>query len=108
MSRVVNRQTPFLRLLLETPSISQKRGMLDTITADQLKALTEITHNFLQNVIPVTPRQKKTLRKYKRMLELLGDPRVGPKRKKKALCRQTRAITLLLRVVEPALKTFLR
>ena len=107
MSKLIKKQTSFLRLFIETSSNQQRKALLNTVTDDQLKALTEITYNLLQDSIPVTAAQKKKLRTYKRLLVLLGDPKTSPKKKKRALCRQTKGITLLLRTVEPTLKTFL-
>ena len=107
MSKFIKKQASYLRLFIDTPSKQQKRVLLDTITDNQLKALTEITFNLLQGVIPITTDQKNKLRKYKRLVELIGDPKASPKKKKKALCRQAKVITLILRSVEPSLKTFL-
>ena len=107
MSKVVRRNAPFLRLLVATASKSQRKGLLDTITNDQLKALTEVIFNLLRGVIAITPSYRNQLRKQKKLIRLLGDKSVSPKRKRVALCRKGSVIAVLLKSVEPALNSLL-
>ena len=107
MSKLVKKHTSYLRLFSDTTSKLQRQALLDTITDDQLRALSEVTINLLQGILPITAAQKEKLGKYKKLLRLIGDPSVSLKKKKISLRRQAKAVALLLTSVEPALKTFL-
>jgi hypothetical protein len=90
-----------------TTSRLQRKALLDTITNEQLKVLIEVTVNLLRGVLPISAAQKSKLKKYKKLIRLIGDQTVSLKTKKDALCRQGHAIAVLLKAVEPALKAFL-
>jgi hypothetical protein len=107
MSRLVRKHSPFFKLLLTTTSKLQRKVLLDSITNDQLRALTEVTVNLLQGVLPVTPDHRQKLKKYRRLIRLIGDKKVSLKTKKKALCRQSGVIALMLKSIEPALNKVL-
>ena len=106
MSKLVKYNSPFFRLLLTTSSKLQRKALIDTITKDQLRALTEITINLLQGILSLSPVHKSKLRKHRKLIRLIGDKSISLKTKKKSLCRQTHVVTLLLQSVEPSLKTF--
>jgi hypothetical protein len=107
MSKLVRKHASFLRLVLSTTSTLQRKALLDTITNDQLKALTEVSFNLLQGVLTITPSYRTKLKRYKKLVRLIGDKTVSLKQKKELLCRQGRIVALLLKSVEPALNTFL-
>ena len=107
MSKLLKKHASFFQLLSTTTSKLQKKVLLDTITQDQLKALTEITINLLKGNIPVTPIYKSKLKRYKKLYFLIANSSVSAKTKKRALCRQGQAISLLLKSVETVLKKFL-
>jgi hypothetical protein len=107
MSQLLKKHAPFLRILQTTTSRLQLKALLDTITNDQLKVLVQVTVNVLRGSLPLTQSYKVKLKKHKRLIRALGDPSISLKTKKKLLCRQGQAIALLLKSVEPALKTFL-
>lgn len=46
--------------------------MLITINKPQLKALSEIAHNVLKGIVTLTPLEKVKLKRYKKILTLLG------------------------------------
>ncbi len=104
---LMKRQIWYLHLLMHTSSTDQRRVLLDTITNDQLKALTEVTHNILQGNIPLTEAHKRKLRKEKSFLHILGDIKVPLVKKREALCRKADIVVLLLKAAEPRLKLFL-
>jgi hypothetical protein len=107
MSKLVKKHVSYLHLVHLTTSRLQRKALLDTITNDQLKVLIEVTVNLLRGVLPITTAQKSKLKKYRKLIRLIGDQTVSLKTKKDALCRQGQAIAVLLKAVEPALKTFL-
>lgn len=107
MSALMKRQIWYLQLLMTTASSGQRKALLDTITNDQLRALTELTHNLLQGNIPLTESYKSKLRKHKEFLAILGDIRVPFNKKRDTLCRKGAVITLLLNASAAQLKLFL-
>lgn len=106
MSRVVKKELSFFQLFLVT-SKTQRKVLLDTITNEQLRALSEITANLLRSNLTITPAQKKKLRRHKKLYLALGSSSASLRAKKKLLCRQGHAIALLLKSVESSLKSFL-
>ena len=87
--------------------MEQRRVLLDTITNEQLKALTEVTHNILQGNIPLTEAHKRKLRKEKSFLHILGDVAVSLTKKREVLCGKASVVVSLLKAAEPRLKLFL-
>jgi len=88
-------------------SKEQRRVLLDTVTNDQLRALTEVTHNILQGNIPLTTSHKRRLRTEKTFLQILGDIKAPLVKKREALCRKGDIIVYLLKAAAPRLKLFL-
>ena len=107
MSKLLKKHLSFFQLFLSTSSKLQRKVLVDTITNDQLRALTEITVNVLQGVLPITSIHKPKLIKYRKLVRLIGDTSVSLKTKKSALRRKANVVTLLLKSVEPALKKVL-
>ena len=97
----------YLHLLMTTPSSTQRKVLLDTITNDQLKALTEVTHNLLQGNIPITEAHKRNLSKHKAFLRILGNIKVSPAQKREALCRKGAVVGTVLKIAAPQLRLFL-
>ena len=103
----MKRQIWYLQLLMHTGSKEQRRVLLDTVTNDQLRALTEVTHNILQGNIPLTASHKRKLRTEKSFLQILGDIKAPSVKKREALCRKGDIIVYLLKAAAPRLKLFL-
>ena len=103
----MKRQIWYLHLLMTTTSSAQRKALLDTITNEQLKSLTEVTHNLLQGNIPITEAQKRNLRKHKTFLKILGNVKVPNSTKREALCRKGAVVTTVLKIAAPQLKQFL-
>ena len=102
----MRKQIWYLHLLMMTASSAQRKALLDTITNEQLKALTEVTHNLLQGHIPITEGHKRNLRKHKTFLRILGNIKVPYSQKREALCRKGSVVSLLLKAAAPQLKLF--
>ena len=97
MSELMKDQKCFLTLLLTTASPKQAAALLRTITPSQYKALREIALNLVRGNVPLTPRQKKELTRYKRdVLKLTG---------KKKTSLKVKAVQCLLKAVRPVLET---
>lgn len=104
MGKVLKQCESYLKLLRGTPSKPQRKALLDTITVDQAKALSEIAHNFLEGNIPVAKDSLDRLRKHKTLIRQLGNKSVSIKRKRQLVCKRGTVILLLLTVSEPTLK----
>lgn len=107
MSELVRKQRHFVLLFTQTTT-KQRKVLLDTITVDQLKAISQIAHNIIKTVLVLTLTEKETLKKRKRLIHLLGNKRAGFKRKKKALVGNQRSVLALLKVALPHLQQVLR
>jgi len=107
MTSQTKKEIWYLYLLMTTTSSSQRKVLLDTTTNQQLKALTEVTHNLLQGHIPITEGQKRNLRKHKTFLRILGNPKVPLSQKREALCRKGAVIASVLKVAAPQLRLLL-
>jgi len=84
MSWLIEDQGHYLQLLQSTSTLRRK-ALLTTITKPQLKALCEITHNVLKGTVELSPSEKKTLKRYKKILTLLGEKKSTRREKLKAL-----------------------
>ena len=104
MVELVRKQRHFLNLMIQTPPKQRKR-LLETITRDQLKAFSQIAHNIVKAVLVLTPSEKDTLRKRRRVIHLLSNKRTGYERKKQVIQGQQTALVLLLRIALTHLKS---
>ncbi|MES9883159.1 MAG: hypothetical protein ABW185_20030 [Sedimenticola sp.] len=95
----IKEQRHFLQLFL-IASRDQRTQLLNTVSREQLKALTEIAHNVLRYVITLTPTQRSKLKRRQRTIRLLGDPTIGYTLKKKAIVRKGSDILTLLKIVQ--------
>lgn len=104
MSRTIKQNISYLRLLPNTRR-SQRKALVKTVTLEQLRAIGEIALNILHGVIPLSSSQKKGLSRYRSVIRLIGQKNVSRRRKKVALLKNTKALELLLKAVEPLLKS---
>ena len=96
----------FLLLLVQTTS-AQRRALLQTITRQQLRAISQIAHNIVKFKIQLTTVEKKTLKRERRLLHLLGDRTLGYHHKRKAILDKQRFVYILLKIAVPYLKAVL-
>ena len=68
---------------------------------DLIRAICECCHNVLKGNVPLTPRQKKRLARYKKKLRQLSDRKTSIKRKREVL--QTGGIAPLAAALLPAI-----
>lgn len=108
MSQLVKKHWSYFQLLMTTTSKIQRKQLLDTITNDQLRALVQIVVNLLRSVLPLSPGNKTKVKKHRTFIRKLGNTAISLKQKKLLLCRQGTVIVLLLKSVEPALKSFIQ
>ena len=97
MSRLLEDQVHFLELFRTTNTL-QRKGLLKTIDKPQLKAT--IAHNIIKGSVTLNPNDKNKLKKYKKILSILGKKTSTRRAKLQVLQRGTSAILHLLNVVD--------
>ena len=105
MSKNIRQNRYFLHFLQEAKSPTQKKLLLQSVTPEQLKVLTEIFYNLLHSDFPLSKQQLQSLRKHKKVLRFLGNKSNSTLRKKRLLKKSLTVIDLVLKIVGPLLKT---
>lgn len=105
MSALLKKHWIFLQFLLESECYEQKKAILDTITRDQLKVLSEIAHNLIQGILPISTPTLNRLRKHRSLIELLGDRKASLLVKKRAVKKRPFGILDLLKALAPTLSS---
>ncbi len=104
MVALIRRERHFLSLLTKTTQ-KQRRALLNTITRDQLKAISEIVHNINKSNIILSEDQKRKLRKKRRLIYVLGQKRLGYDRKSALVKSHPRLILTLLQIATAHLES---
>ena len=99
MSNILQRNGAFIRLLYECPP-RQRKSLIQYITDDQLRALSQIALNVLQGNVPITDSYKKKLKRYKDVIRSLASRQISKARKRRALLKFHTVVPLL---IKPAL-----
>lgn len=107
MVQLIIQERHFLLLFARTTS-AQRKVLLQTITRHQLRALSQIAHNIVKSKIVLTPIEKATLKRERRLVHLLGDRTLGYQHKKEAIRNKPRLICTLLNIALPYLKDILK
>ena len=107
MSSRVKKHWDFIHLLANTSSTQQRKVLLDTITPDQFKAVSEIILNVAYLKIPVSKASTSKLKRQKKIVELLADKKVGGYRRLETLKKNPKVVVSLLQAALPGLKTLL-
>ena len=72
---------PYLEVLAKSkPKL--RKVLIDNVPASVITAICECSLNLLKGVIPLTPREKRRLARYKAHLRALANKRVSRKKKK--------------------------
>ncbi len=107
MSELVRKQRHFINLLSETDQKQRKR-LLETITREQVKAISQIAHNVIKSVVKLAPSEKEKLKKRRRFIHVLGNRKIGYERKRDSILSNQSALVSLIRVVAAHLEQILR
>ena len=105
MSKNLRQNRYFLHFLQEAKSLPQKKALLQSVTTEQLKVLTEIIYNLLHSDFPLSKKQLESLRKHKKVLRFLGNKSNSNQRKKHLLKKSVTVIDLVLKIVSPLLNS---
>ena len=106
MVELIKQQVHFLKLVVQT-SPTQRTALLRTITRPQVKAVSQIAYNILRFTIKLTLSEKARLKRYKRLVHLLGNRKVGFYQKKEAIGQNSRTVYTLIKIALEYLKPVL-
>ena len=106
MVEQIRQQRHFLRLILQTTS-AQRKALLQTITKQQLRVLSQIAYNILKFKIRLTPLEKSRLKRQRRLVYLLADRKAGYSQKKEAILDKQRLIYTLVKIASVYLESVL-
>ena len=81
MSKRMKGSLPYLQVIVKSKPKLRKL-LIDNVPANVITAICECSLNLLKGVIPVTPRKKRRLARYKTHLRALASKKVSRKRKK--------------------------
>ena len=107
MMQLIIQERHFLLLFVQTTP-SQRKALLQTITRQQLRALSQIAHNIVKSMIQLTATEKKTLKRERRLLHILGDRTLGYWQKTKTICDKQRFVYSFLKIAIPHLKPMIQ
>lgn len=107
MSELIRQQRHFLLLFVQTIP-AQRKALLQTITKNQLRALSQIAHNFIKHNIKILSKDKERVRRERRFIHLLGDKRLGFVHKKKLIQSKQRILQFLVGIAVDYLKPILQ
>ena len=85
MSRRILQHSAFLKALYYTEPI-QRKLMIEFITNDQIRALSEIIMKILRGRLVVSAIHREKLRDYQNVIRFLASHRISPVRKKNITC----------------------
>ena len=105
MTKTLQQNASFLKLLLKPVSNQQKKALLQTASSCQVKALGEIVRNLLHGSITLSKHQLTKLRRHKTTLRRIDAASLN--KKKGLLTKNLTAITTALSAAEPFLKKIL-
>ena len=97
MVELIKQHQHFLRLFVQTTG-TQRKGLLRTITKNQLRVLSQVTHNVIKANIKLGSSDKKSLKRYSHVVHILGNKRAGYRRKKDAIVDKQRLVQKLIQL----------
>ena len=81
MSELVKKHKHYMYLLSETSSSHQRKALVDTITKEQFRALSQVTVNVLHLNIPLEKSVVSKLKSHRKTFALLSDRKVGVRKR---------------------------
>ena len=104
MSKKVFKNWFFLQLLLESPSLIQKKTLIKTATSEQVKALSEVIANTLTGALPLPPDGRNKLHRFREVFREIAGKTTTLKRRKALLFKHMKPVLKLMTYVQPVLK----
>lgn len=106
MTTLIRQQRHFLQLFIQTTP-RQRNVLLQTVTTEQMKALSQIAHNIIKGTVPLSAAEQQQLKSERRLIHLLGDIRLGFVHKKNLVQRKQRFLRLLVSIAATYLQPIL-
>ena len=106
MTALIRQQRHFLHLFVQTTPI-QRKVLLQTVTKDQMKALSQIAHNIIKGTVALGAAERQKLKSERRLIHLLGDTRLGFVHKKSLVQSKQRVLRLLVNIAVAYLQPIL-
>ena len=94
----------FIYLLAETSSQAQRKALVESITPEQFRALSQVIVNALQLNIPVDKSVVIKLQSHKKIFTTLSNRNLGPRTRLKAFKNRYNPVILMLKAAVPTLK----
>lgn len=107
MGDVIRQQRHFLNLFIHTTPL-QRKALLQTLTNPQMKAFSEIAHNIVKGIVPLSPKDQLQFKRERRLLHLLGSKALGIVHKKNLVKSKQRILHHLVTVAVTYLKSVLQ
>lgn len=107
MTGLVQRQSHFLKLINQT-SPAQRKAILQTVTRDQVKVLSQIAYNVLRSTIKLTSSQAVRFKKQRRFVYVLANKKVGYGQKCAEIQRHTNIVYTLVKLATDYLSSVLQ
>ena len=108
MSELVEKHKHFLYLLSETTSASQRKALVDTITQEQFRALSQVIVNALHLNIPLAKSVVEKLKGHQKIFALLSNRKVGVRKRLKVFKSCYNIVIYMLKATVPILKSIER
>lgn len=106
MGELIRQQRHFLLLFVQTTP-TQRKVLLNTVTKDQLKVLSQIAHNIIRGTVSLNASEKEILKRDRRTVHLLGDRKLGYKHKQNLARGKQNIIYALVKIAVTYLKPVL-
>ena len=99
MSRLIQKERDFLRLLLTTSS-KQQVALIKTIQPMQMKAVVQVVYNVLIGNRELSSTNKNKLNRYRLVIRRFVGKGLAHERRKKLLLKYFDSISLMLKVIQ--------
>ena len=105
MSELVKKHKHYIYLLSETSSSHQRKALVDTITKEQFRALSQVIVNALHLNIPLEKSVVSKLKSHRKTFALLSDRKVGVRKRLKS---HYNIVIYMLKAAVPTLRSIER
>lgn len=107
MSARIKKHWAYIHLLAKTPSAQQRKALLETITPEQFKAVSEVILNVVHLKVPIPKAAVARLKRHKAIIGLLADRKVSARRRLEVLANNLNLVVKILNTALPGLQTLL-
>ena len=105
MSELVKKHNHYIYLLSETSSSHQRKALVDTITKEQFRALSQVIVNALHLNIPLEKSVVSKLKSHHKTFVVLNDQKVGVRKGLKVFKGRYNIVIYMLKAALPTLRS---